>query len=131
MSSISIEVTTVGTATNLYLRVYSDLNGAPNSYLFGSTFVNGATTVGIKTYSYSYQFIAGNLYWLALNSDGAATLRSISVGSSMPIQSTAGTNIYSAFSVPLLASQTNYPGGTITLHNLGTVDYTVAINTVP
>jgi hypothetical protein len=129
MASISIEVTATGTAGQLYIKVYDDLNGTPNNFLFGSGALTGS--IGIKTYTTSYQFVAGSLYWLGVNSNGSATMRAIGSAASYPLQSTAGTAVFAGATITQTATNNAYPGGSYTLQNLGTVEFTMVVTSVP
>ena len=63
VSSLQVSVTTLTAAGLIRILVYSDLNGVPNSKLIESTSLDCSTT-GVKTYTESFTFTAGTVYWL-------------------------------------------------------------------
>lgn len=63
VSNLQANVVTATASGLLRILVYSDLNGVPSSKLIESTSLDCSTT-GVKTYTASYTFTAGTVYWL-------------------------------------------------------------------
>jgi hypothetical protein len=63
VSNLQANVVTAIASGLIRILVYSDLNGVPNSKLIESTNLDCSTS-GVKTYTESYTFTAGTVYWL-------------------------------------------------------------------
>ena len=69
VSSLQISVTTLTAAGLIRILVYSDLNGVPSFKLLESTSID-VSTPGVKTYTASFTFTAGTVYWLGYYANG-------------------------------------------------------------
>ena len=54
---------------NIRLAIYEDSNGVPGNLIQGSGTIT-VNTSGMKSFTYSYTFVAGTTYWLAIHMDG-------------------------------------------------------------
>jgi len=76
--SFNIEAVTGVAGTQGRICVYTqDANGLPTTLVYSSANLN-LSTAGLKTATTSFSFIAGNTYWLAVQSSGAPHVKSIS-----------------------------------------------------
>jgi hypothetical protein len=72
------------------ILIYSDLNGKPNSKLYESADLNLSTT-GIKTAVTTFNFIAGEIYWLCYHSNSLTPIMSqLANSNGVLIKSSAG-----------------------------------------
>jgi len=70
----NLQLNVAGTAAaNIRILVYSDLNGVPSSKLIESTNLD-ASTSGVKTFTTSYTFTAGTVYWLGCYSSASVSV---------------------------------------------------------
>ena len=83
------------TAANIRILVYSDLNGVPSSKLIESTNLDCSTT-GTKTYTTSYTFTAGTVYWLGCYSSSSASVSVLDAAQMTPISTNAFGTAYSS-----------------------------------
>jgi hypothetical protein len=113
IDEINIEITTNGPAGSL-LRIlaFSDDNGVPHTKLLESPSLDTSTT-GYKTYTTSYTFEAGNVYYLGIyNTSGSIVLRgsssttgaSIILGTFMNSPVSRNCWIYSSLSITSIPS---------------------------
>jgi hypothetical protein len=70
VSNLQANVTTATASGLIRILVYSDLNGVPTTKLIESTSLDCSTT-GTKTYTTSYTFTAGTVYWLGYYANAA------------------------------------------------------------
>ena len=70
VSNLQANVSTATASGLIRILVYSDLNGVPSSKLIESTSLDCSTT-GVKTYTTSYTFTAGTVYWLGYYANAA------------------------------------------------------------
>ena len=95
--SINILVLVAGGLARV--SIYDDLNGAPNALLVASANLD-CSTGGLKTFSNSFNFVAGTTYWLcthfnnATNQATAITSASMLPVASSPVASTLGYGYY-------------------------------------
>jgi hypothetical protein len=82
-------------ATNIRILVYSDLNGVPSSKLIESTNLD-ASTIGVKTFTTSYTFTAGTVYWLGCYSSASASVSVLDAAQMTPISTNAFGTAYSS-----------------------------------
>jgi hypothetical protein len=94
ISSLSIQVAGAGAGVNYRILVYDELNGIPNSKLIESTDLSCATT-GVKTFSTSFTFNAGQTYFIGGYSSGTFTCQNIQLSQLMVIDMTTSGTIYS------------------------------------
>jgi hypothetical protein len=95
--SINILVLVAGGLARV--SIYDDLNGAPNALLVASSNLD-CSTGGLKTFSNSFNFVAGTTYWLcthfnnATNQATAITSASMLPVASSTVASTLGYGYY-------------------------------------
>lgn len=98
LSSLRSEVTTLVAATTYRLGIYADNGSAyPGTLVTNSdTGTFDGATAGVKTASFaSALLLRPGWYWIAVNSNGAPTLRALSVGAIenlLGVQGALGTN---------------------------------------
>jgi hypothetical protein len=73
-SNLFINVTTATAGSLCTIVIYSDLNGLPNTRLFESADLD-CSTLGLKTATTSFSFVAGTRYWLGIKTNGTAASR--------------------------------------------------------
>jgi len=92
----NLQLNVAGTAAaNIRILVYSDLNGVPSSKLIESTNLDCSTT-GTKTYTTSYTFTAGTVYWLGCYSSASASVSVLDAAQMTPISTNAFGTAYSS-----------------------------------
>ena len=129
ISNLQITIGGVFFAGLIRILVYSDLNGVPSSKLIESTSFDCGTT-GIKTYTTSYTFNAGTVYWLGYYGNQAVAPNIFSDTQMTPIS--ASTHTTSFTTVTAAATFPTAPStlGTVTLSsstgNLGVINLTAA-----
>lgn len=66
--------------------IYDDLNGAPNALLVASANLD-CSTGGLKTFSNSFNFVAGTTYWLCTHFNNGCQVSAITTASMLPVAS--------------------------------------------
>jgi len=66
-ASLYMNVTTLLLTANARILIYSDVNGVPTTKLYESANLD-CSTIGIKTATTAFSFVAGTTYWLAIHS---------------------------------------------------------------
>jgi hypothetical protein len=114
VSNLQINVTTLTVGGNARILIYSDVNGVPSSKLLESTSLDCSTT-GAKTYTASFTFNAGTVYWLGTYSNLAINVSIFSDTQMTPISTGSFTAAFST--VTAAATFPNAPAtlGTATL----------------
>ena len=100
-------------ATNIRILVYSDLNGVPSSKLIESTNLDCSTT-GTKTYTTSYTFTAGTVYWLGCYASAIASVSVLDAAQMTPISTGSATLPFTA-SYYTVSAATTFPNAPTTL----------------
>ena len=72
-ASLSINVSTLIVGASARILIYSNLNGKPDQKLYESADLDCSTT-GIKTATTSFNFIAGQTYWLTTHFNAASVI---------------------------------------------------------
>lgn len=104
ISNLQANIVTATTSGLLRILVYSDSNGVPSSKLIESTSLDCSTT-GTKTYTISYTFTAGTVYWLGYYANAALNSASSVPGVELtPISAFGG--VFSAANFTVTASAT-------------------------
>ena len=115
--NLSVECTTLVGASNVRILVYSNSNGSPNTKLIESPNLD-TSTIGIKTYTVSYTFLAGVTYWVGAHWSSTSALRSISLANLINIGTPAagGTTNYTLYrlSVAFGSAPATFTGGALT-----------------
>lgn len=130
ISNLQITVSTGTPGGLIRLLVYSDLNGVPSSKLIESTSLD-CTSAAIKTYTTSYTFTAGTVYWLGYYSSTAISINVYDAAQMTPISASthfsAFTNVTAAATFPTAPSTlgTATPVSS-TGSNLGVINLTAA-----
>jgi hypothetical protein len=116
-------------ATNIRILVYSDLNGVPSSKLIESTNLD-ASTIGVKTFTTSYTFTAGTVYWLGCYSSGSVSVSVLDAAQMTPISTNAFGTAYSSVTASATFGSAPSTLGTATLSsstsNLCAINLTAA-----
>lgn len=116
-------------ATNIRILVYSDLNGVPSSKLIESTNLD-ASTIGVKTFTTSYTFTAGTVYWLGCYSSASASVSVLDAAQMTPISTNAFGTAYSSVTASATFGSAPSTLGTATLSsstsNLCAINLTAA-----
>jgi hypothetical protein len=130
ISNLQITVSTGTVGGLIRILVYSDLNGVPSSKLIESTSLDCSTT-GVKTYTTSYTFTAGTVYWLGYYSNLAISINVYDASQMTPISASshfnAFTNVTAAATFPTAPSTlgTATPVSS-TGSNIGVINLTAA-----
>jgi len=82
-------------AANIRILVYSDLNGVPSSKLIESTNLDPSTT-GVKTFTTSYTFTAGTVYWIGTFASASVSVNVLDAAQMTPISTNAFGTAYSS-----------------------------------
>lgn len=88
VDQLAIEVTTLVASSQARIGIYSsNASGVPDALLSGAGTLLDCGSTGSKTsaVSPSVTLIAGTVYWLAIHYSSTQTLRSLSVGSLLPL----------------------------------------------
>ena len=91
-SSLYINVTVLGVGANARILIYSDLNGRPDTKLYESTTLD-CSTVGQKTVTTTFNFIAGTTYWIGTHFQNTCTVSSYGSTNILPLSQGIPTNI--------------------------------------
>ena len=92
----NLQLNVAGTAAaNIRILVYSDLNGVPSSKLIESTNLD-PSTIGVKTFTTSYTFTAGTVYWLGCYSSASVSVSVLDAAQMTPISTNAFGTAYSS-----------------------------------
>lgn len=98
IDQIGVACSTAVASSNAKVVIYDvDANGWPDNLLLESTNLDCSTT-GYKSYSTSFTFNSGTMYWVGYRSSSTQTLRSIPATSSpnLGVNGSNGTNYFSA-----------------------------------
>ena len=82
-------------AANIRILVYSDLDGVPSSRLIESTNLDASTT-GVKTFTTSYTFTAGTVYWIGAFASANVSVSVLDAAQMTPISTNAFGTAYSS-----------------------------------
>ena len=94
-SNLFINVTTATAGSLCTIVIYSDLNGVPTNRLYESADLD-CSTLGLKTATTSFSFVAGTRYWLGLKTNGTSSTRvSLNSSSSLPLSANAASTFLS------------------------------------
>lgn len=97
ISNLQINVAGATVGGLIRILVYSDLDGVPSSKLIESTSLDASTT-GAKTFTTSYTFTAGTVYWLGCYSNLSISLSVLDAAQMTPISTnnfgTAYSNVF-------------------------------------
>ena len=130
ISNLQITVSTGAPGGLIRLLVYSDLNGVPSSKLIESTSLD-TTSAAIKTFTTSFTFTAGTVYWLGYYSNLAIPVNVYDAAQMTPISASthfsAFTNVTAAAVFPTAPSTLGTATPTSsTGSNLGVINLTAA-----
>jgi hypothetical protein len=114
VSNLQINVTAITALGNARILVYSDSNGVPSSKLIESTSLDCSTT-GTKTYTTSYTFTAGTVYWLGSYSSASASVSVLDAAQMTPISTNAFGTAYSSVTASATFGSAPSTLGTATL----------------
>jgi len=73
------------------ILIYSNLNGLPDQKLYESSDLN-CSTIGIKTATTTFNFVAGTTYWLCLHNTPTFNVSLINSSGAIPLNVVAVTN---------------------------------------
>jgi len=91
-ADLYINILTLLAASNARILIYSDLNFSPDQKLYESANLD-CSTIGIKTATTSFSFVAGTVYWLCVHSSSTQTFTGLNPIGLMCIGS-SGTAFY-------------------------------------
>jgi len=114
ISNLQINVAGPTVGGNIRILVYSDLNGVPSSKLIESTSLD-ASTSGTKTFTTSYTFTAGTVYWLGCYSNLSISISVLDAAQMTPISTNAFGTAYSSATVAATFAAAPSTLGTTTL----------------
>jgi hypothetical protein len=117
-SDLYINVATLAAGALARVYIYSDLNLYPDQLLFQSANIDCSTT-GIKTLTTTFNFVAGQVYWLVTHTSVGLQASFTSYGTtspSMPVFRFAGTGFQTGQSISTSitfagAVPTTFPAG--------------------
>lgn len=117
VSSLSIDCSTAQAGSNVRILVYSNNNGSPGTKLLESTNLSTSAPTGVKTYTVTYTFLSGAIYWVGAHWSSTSTLRGIPLANSIGLGTPAGagsTN-YTLYSLTVAfgSAPTTFTGGTL------------------
>jgi len=96
-SSLFTYVSTLLLSANARILIYSDVSGVPTTKLYESTNLD-CSTIGTKTATTAFSFVAGTTYWIGIHSSSTPTYYAYNIAQLLPISiSTTGTNPYSSY----------------------------------
>jgi len=87
----------------LYATSDSDRDINPSSKLAQGTAVSSGST-GVKTFTINYELTPGLIYWVAVNSSGGATVRTVPKTAVMPILGSSASNLSGVITHKYVAS---------------------------
>ena len=93
ISNLQMTIAGITVGGLIRILVYSDLNGVPSSKLIESTSLDCSTT-GIKTFTTSYTFTAGTVYWLGYYANLAIQPNIFSDTQMTPISASTSTTSF-------------------------------------
>lgn len=94
ISNLQLNVAGSSVGGLIRILVYSDLNGVPSSKLIESTSLDCSST-GAKTFTTSYTFTAGTVYWLGSYSNLSISVSALDPAQMTPISTNAFGTAYS------------------------------------
>lgn len=114
ISNLQINVVSLAVGASARILVYSDLNGVPSSKLIESTNLDCSTS-GVKTFTTSYTFTAGTVYWLGCYSSASASVSVLDAAQMTPISTNAFGTAYSSVTASATFGSAPSTLGTATL----------------
>jgi len=129
-SNLFINVTTLFAGALCRIAIYSDVDGVPSSLLYVSSDLNMAS-IGVKTATTTFNFVAGTTYWLAIHggTTGTAAVNGISQSDLIPIR---GQVISGSFCLATASSTftsgtpSTFPSPTFAINNMPHIGITKA-----
>ena len=116
-------------AANIRILVYSDLNGVPSSKLIESTNLDPSTT-GVKTFTTSYTFTAGTVYWIGTFASASVSVSVLDAAQMTPISTnafgTAYSNVFASATFPTAPSTLGAATLSSSTSNLCAINLTAA-----
>lgn len=102
-ASLYINVTTLIAGSNARILIYSNLDGKPDTKIYESANLDCSTT-GVKTATTVQTFVAGQTYWIGVQTSSTQTLTAISIIQLMPLYISTITTVSSLFITPTFGS---------------------------
>ena len=116
-------------AANIRILVYSDLNGVPSSKLIESTNLDPSTT-GVKTFTTSYTFTAGTVYWIGTFASASVSVNVLDAAQMTPISTnafgTAYSSVFASATFPTAPSTLGTATLSLSTSNLCAINLTAA-----
>jgi len=116
-TGLSIDCSSAIAGSNARILVYSNNNGQPGTKIVESTNLSTAA-IGIKTFSTSQTFTAGEIYWIGVHTSSTQTLRAVPVANMLNIgtPTTQSTTHFTMYRVTVAygSAPTTYSGGVLT-----------------
>lgn len=126
-SALYMNVTTLGIGAKSRILIYSNLNGLPDQKLYESADLD-CSTLGVKTATTTFNFVAGTTYWLSLHTNLPFNASFINTSGLIPlaIAGTANPNTFVFTIVTFGSAPTTFGTPTITNGNAPFIGITKA-----
>ena len=115
-SSLTLNVTTLFVGGIARILIYSDVNGKPSAKLFESANLD-CSTIGLKTASTTFNFVAGTKYWITVQSNNASIAFTLQPQNFSTVVSTFGLatrfTSYVLNSIAIGSAPAPWTGGTL------------------
>ena len=112
-ANLYINVSTLLLAANARILIYSDVNGVPTTKLYESANLD-CSTIGIKTATTAFSFVAGTTYWLAVHSSSNPIFSAYNISQIIPFSASGTVNYISYISSQTFGSApTTLTGATL------------------
>jgi hypothetical protein len=112
-ANLYINVSTLLLTANARILIYSDVNGVPTTKLYESANLD-CSTIGIKTATTAFSFVAGTTYWLAVHSSSTPIYSAYNISQIIPFSASGTVNYISYISSQTFGSApTTLTGATL------------------
>lgn len=112
-ANLYINVSTLLLTANARILIYSDVSGVPTTKLYESANLD-CSTIGIKTATTAFSFVAGTTYWLAVHSSSTPIFSAYNISQIIPFSASGTVNYISYISSQTFGSApTTLTGATL------------------
>jgi len=129
ISNLQLNVAGATVGGLIRILVYSDLNGVPSSKLIESTNLD-ASTSGVKTFTTSYTFTAGTVYWIGAFASASIQISVLDAAQMTPISTnafgTAYSSVFASATFPTAPSTLGTATLSLSTSNLCAINLTAA-----